>query len=227
MKSLAKRHFDTESAARAAAKASVSEHGALVPSGPYELMLVKLHADKRRLKDLKAVERKIDVKREVLPDYVEYVNGVLEGGRGAQDDVLATVMLWRVDAGDFAGALQIAQYALKHGLKLPDQFERDLPTVLAEEVADNALEALRKDGGQFDAQLLLQVIQLTDQHDMHDQVRAKLYKATGLALQADPATAIPYLERALTLNERVGVKQDIARLVKQLGDAGKEPPSGT
>ncbi len=40
---------------------------------------------------------------------------VLADGRGAQDDIVMTVMLWRLDAGDIAGALEIAPYALKYG----------------------------------------------------------------------------------------------------------------
>lgn len=39
------------------------------------------------------------------------MNGVLEQGKGAQDDILMTVMLWRLDTGDIAGALEIARYA--------------------------------------------------------------------------------------------------------------------
>ncbi len=34
------------------------------------------------------------------------MNGVLEQGKGAQDDILMTVMLWRLDTGDIAGALE-------------------------------------------------------------------------------------------------------------------------
>lgn len=222
MKSPAQRHFETVTAQLAAAAAVEADENGMAGSSAYELMLVKLHADRRRLKSVQSIERKIEVKREVLPDYAEYVNGVLEGGRGAQDDVLTSVMVWRIDAGDFAGALQIAAYALQHGLKLPDQYDRTLATALAEEMAEAALAAMKS--GPFDDQLLLQLARLTDPHDMHDQVRAKLYKAIGYALQGDPATALPYLERALELFDRVGVKQDIKRLQQQLG-AGEQSAS--
>ncbi len=33
--------------------------------------------------------------------------GVLAAGGAQQDDVLMYVMLWRIDAGDYAGALEI------------------------------------------------------------------------------------------------------------------------
>jgi hypothetical protein len=222
MKTPAQRHFEEVSAQLAAAAAAADGGHSMAGSSAYELMLAKLHTDRRRLKSIQSVERKVDVKREVLPDYAEYVNGVLAGGRGVQDEVLVTVMVWRIDAGDFPGALAIAAYCLEHGLKMPDQYDRTLATVLAEEVADRALDALKVDQV-FDPQLLLEVAKLTDQHDMHDQVRAKLYKAIGYALQNDPATALPYLERALQLFDRIGVKKDIARLQQQLDGGEKDP----
>lgn len=224
MKTPAQRHFAQVRAEQAATAAAADGGNSMAGSSAYELMLAKLHTDRRRLKGIQSIERKVDVKREVLPDYADYIAGVLAGGRGAQDEVLVTVMVWHIDVGDFAGALAIAGYALEHGLKMPDQYDRTLATVLAEEVSDQALKAI-KAAAPFDVDLLLQVAKLTDLHDMHDQVRAKLYKALGLAQQADPATAIPYLERALQLFEHIGVKKDIARLQQQLDGGEKDPPT--
>lgn len=222
MKTPAQRHFEQVSAQLAATAAAEDGGGSMAGSSAYELMLAKLHTDRRRLKGIQSIERKVEVKAEVLPDYADYVAGVLAGGRGVQDEVLITVMVWRIDVGDFAGALAIATYALEHGMNMPDQYDRTLATVLAEEVADRALDALKVDQG-FDSQLLLDVAKMTDLHDMHDQVRAKLYKAIGYSLQRDPATALPYLERALQLFDRIGVKKDIARLQQQLDGGEKDP----
>ena len=218
MKSPAQRHYERVSAELAAASAAPGE--SLAGASAYELMLAKLATDRRRLKAIQSIERKIDVKRaELLPEYVDYVAGALSGGRGAQDDVLTTVMIWRVDAGDFAGALDIARYALAHRMTLPDQYDRPLATAIAEEFAQAALAAFKL-GDTFDAGQLAEVMTLTESADMHDQVRAKLHKALGKALQdADRTAALDHLRRALQLDERAGVKQDIARLETELGDA--------
>jgi tetratricopeptide (TPR) repeat protein len=216
MKSPAQRHFERVSAALAAASAAPGE----TPAGGslYELMLAKLDTDRRRLKSLQSIERKVAAKIEMLPEYAEYVAGALEGGRGAQDDVLVTVMVWLIDVGNYAGALEIARYALQHGLKLPDQYDRTLATVVAEEFAEKALIVLKAED-KFDVDPLQEVATLTEPYDMPDQARAKLYKALGYATQADPALALPHLRRALALYDRVGVKKDIERLEKQLADA--------
>jgi Phage small terminase subunit len=241
MKSPAQRHFERVTAERAAASAAPGE--SLAGANAYELMLVKLSTDRRRLKSIASIEQKIKVKRdELLPEYVDYVAGALSGGRGAQDDVLTTVMIWRIDAGDFAGGLDIARYAIEHRMTLPDQYDRPLATAIAEEFAEAAIRAF-KARADFDTAQLDEVMALTASADMHDQVRAKLHKAIAYSLMTDiddgplggvkrgdatvaldcmhaPATvALENLRRALELDSRAGVKQDIARLEKQLSNA--------
>ena len=143
MTSPAQRHFQRVSASLASASAG---EGETMVGSAYELMLAKLAIDRRRLKDIKSIARKIEVKRaELLPEYIEYVAGALSGARGAQDDVLTTVMIWRVDVGDFAGALDIARYAIAHRMTLPDQYDRTLSTAIAEEFAEASLSSFKKD----------------------------------------------------------------------------------
>lgn len=223
--SLARRHFQRVTAAKASASAA---EGQPIDANAYELMLAKLAEDRRRLKEVQSIERKIEIKRQILPDYAPWVQGALEGGRGGQDAVLMTVMVWRIDVGDFAGALDIAAYALRHGLVLPDQYQRDTATLVAEEIADRALADFAAGTG-FEAEVLERAEALTREHDMPDEVRAKLHKALGLACmaaageppfiasaraQADAAHS--HLRRALQLHERVGVKKELERLARGL-----------
>jgi len=213
MTSPARRHFQMMTAKQAAEKAGTQS---VMSGNAYDLMLVKLHADRVRLKAVKSVVAKVGVKMKVLPEYVPYVDGALAGGRGAQDDVLTTIMLWRIDVGDFDGALAIGEYAIKHNMTLPDEFARDLPTALVEEISDAALSTLETTP--VSIKQLQQVEFLTGAKDMHDPVRAKLNKALGVAHEkaGEPAAALEYFKRSLTLNKRSGVKQDIARLEKAL-----------
>jgi hypothetical protein len=179
----------------------------------YEQMLVKLAADHRTLKNIHSIERKADKKRELLPFYAPWVNGVLAEGKGAQDDIVMTVMLWKLDAGDIAGALEIARYALRYGLTMPAQFRRTTPYVLAEDVA---LAAMRTHaaGEPVDVGLLLSTLSLTAAADMPDKVRAKLHKITGLVQRdlGQQVEAITHLRRAMQLDAQAGVKKDIERL---------------
>lgn len=184
----------------------------------YEQMLVKLAADRRRLHDVQSIERRAEVKREILPDYVPWIDGVLAGNQGVQDDVLMTVMVWRIDSGDLSGAMQIGRYAIAHNLAMPDQYKRTTACLLAEEAAEVALRGGTDQPG--DANQLLAVGDLVDDQDMPDEVRAKLLKAIGYALAPDSKNAaVAILKRALELHAKVGVKKDIERLEREIKNA--------
>ena len=89
MTSPARRHFERVSVALAAADAGEAP----MQGEAYELMQAALFEDYRLLKSTQSMERKAEIKREILPKYADYVDGALEAGQGAQDDVLMTVML--------------------------------------------------------------------------------------------------------------------------------------
>ncbi|HBV3836790.1 terminase endonuclease subunit, partial [Escherichia coli] len=178
MTSPAQRHMMRVSAAMTAQREAAPLRHATV----YEQMLVKLAADQRTLKAIYSKELKAAKKRELLPFWLPWVNGVLEQGKGAQDDILMTVMLWRLDTGDIAGALEIARYALKYGLTMPGKHRRTPPYMFTEEVALAAMRA-HAAGESVDTRLLTDTLELTATADMPDEVRAKLHKITGLFLR--------------------------------------------
>ncbi|MGT3584617.1 phage terminase small subunit, partial [Escherichia coli] len=130
-----------------------------------------------------------------------------------QDDILMTVMLWRLDTGDIAGALEIARYALKYGLTMPGKHRRTPPYMFTEEVALAAMRA-HAAGESVDTRLLTETLELTATADMPDEVRAKLHKITGLFLRdaGDAAGALAHLQRATQLDCQAGVKKEIERL---------------
>lgn len=216
----AEKRFQAKQAAKDAAAATPSR-----PTGDsYNLHKAAIIEDSRRLHDIESIERKIEAKREMLPNYEGYVAGVLEAGTGQQDDVLMTLMVWYLDVGDLKTGLDIADYAVKHGLETPDRYQRKTANLVAEEVADFALKLDEdaEDKEEIREQVLRTVDYFADA-DMHDQVKAKLYKALGNMDQATgrPESAIAAFERALALNDRVGVKKDIERLKKELKNSGE------
>ena len=157
--SLAQRHQRRVLAAQEAAAASplTSMEGATA----YELQLAQLLQDRLRLKQVQSNQGKAELKAQLLPAYIPYVQGVLEAGKGAQDEVLTTIMVWRIDAGDFAGALEIAAYVLEHKMIMPDRFERSTGCLIAEEIAEAALKA-QKAGTGFELPVLLLADQVTE-----------------------------------------------------------------
>lgn len=225
MTSPAARHMMRVSASETARRGAAPLRNATA----YEQMLVKLAADCRTLKQIRSTERKADKKRELLPFYLPWVAGVLANGKGAQDDIVMTVMLWRLDADDIAGALEIARYALTWGLTMPvGGHRRTTPYLLAEEVA-LAAQRLCDAKQSPELALLLDTLALTERADMPDIVRAKLHKITGYVLRdtGKLPEALVHLQRAIQLERTIGVKKDIEQLERQLKPKPEPAPKTT
>lgn len=227
-----RRHFQRVTAAQAAAATAPEQ--TMEGATQYELHLAQLHQDRQRLSAIQSREGKGKLKVELLPAYEPYVAGVIEAGHGAQDDVLTTVMIWRFDAGDWAGGLDVAAYVLQHGLKMPDRFERSTGCIVAEEIAEAALKA-QKTGETFPIEVLTRTAELTAEEDMPDEARAKLMLALGKATltgldEANPGqpgqvqAGVDLLRRAIELHSNCGGKKDLERaerlLKKHAGTAG-------
>ncbi len=138
MKSPARKHYEQVTAAKAAGAATPGQQQA---GEQYELHAAALYDATRTLKSIKSIQAKIEKKRELLPDFLPYVEGVLSEGNGAKDDVLMTMMVWCIDVGDFEKALAIGAYAVKHNIDTPDRYARDTVSILAEEIAEGVKSA--------------------------------------------------------------------------------------
>lgn len=217
MLSPARKHMmRTRAAAETAAAAA---NGIRPDANQYELMLAQLFEHTQQLKNIESIKLKGEKKAQILPEYQPYIDGVISTDSGLHDDVLMTLMVWSIDAADYATALTIAGYAIKHKLTMPDRYQRSTACVIAEEIATAALN------NTLPLDILQRVEQLTANQDMPDQVRAKLHKALGLdpVLQTnEPATALNHLRTALNHDERAGVKKPIEKLERQLKNMAAE-----
>ncbi len=213
MLSPAQRHMMRVSAEKASSQ-RVSDP--LRSALPYGQMLMKLRGDRQILKSIYSVEDKARRKRDMLPAYAPWIAGVLASDAGNQDDVLMTMLQWSLDAGDIRGTFDMARYALKHGLSVPNN-KRPTPYLFAEDVALAAMRA-RSAGESVSVDDMLTVIDMTLPHDMPDPVRAKLHKITGLVLRDNGQSeqALTQLKRAMQLDNVAGVKKDIEQLERAL-----------
>ncbi len=230
-----RQHFQRVTAAQQAAVAAPGQP--MADSSAYELQMAQLHQHYQQLKGIQSAQGKEELKAKILPDYAPYIDGVLASGQGAQDEVVTTVMLWRFDAGNYQGGLDIAAYVLEHGLTMPDRFARTTGCLVAEEVAEAALKAIKADSN-FDIGILAEADRLTAGHDMPDEVRAKLMLAIGrvAAAQVDADKPNPadvhslevarhFLTRALELHDKCGGKRDLELVARQLKKHAEQKPS--
>lgn len=197
------------------------------PNAVYRMLQLKLREDKQALKSKQSIQAKIELKRELVGHYDEWINATLSAGKGDQDNLLTTLMLWHIDIGNFSRALDIADYAMTHKLKMPDAHQRTLPTVVAEEIADTAKRLATSD--EIDDEQIAQVLRastMTAEADMPDQVRAKLARQVGeLTETTNPVFALDNFQTALKFDENSGVKGSIKRLEKQLKETTEQEPN--
>lgn len=190
----------------------------------YENMLHRLRADQSQLSHIQGNDRKAKYKLAALPNYHGWIDGVLASQPGMADEVFTTVMIWQIDVGHYAVALQMAEYALKHSLPLPDNYNRTLASVLIDEICDWTLTVMasgKEDEPKASLDVLLELERITEPHDMPNAVRSKLYKTLGQTLKTAEATelqaqALDYLQRAILTDKDAGVKKDIEFLQRAL-----------
>lgn len=183
---------------------AATPYGKEIESSAHLLMLAKLAADRRTLKAVESMQRKAKVKAELLPAYLDWIAGALAVGGGADDTVLTTCMVWAIDAGAYALALNIAPYVLEHGLPMPDQYQRKAASVIVDELADAYLlgrwsaityektadgYTTHQHGSAGAGQLLASALAITAERDLPDQARAKLRKAVAYAALGKVQTA--------------------------------------
>ena len=187
----------------------------------HEQIMHRLRMDQSALKRVQSDQAKAAMKRQLLPHYEGWIEGTLDGDRGRQDEVIVTLMVWSIDAGDYALAARIGRYVVAHSLLMPDRFNRTAATVLVDEICDPILVQVKADDT-TDVTPYLSVLDdvadFTAGSDMPDVVRAKLCKARAFALRngttEEQTTALALLRQALTLDAGAGVKKEIERLAR-------------
>lgn len=224
MVSPARSHFLRHSAQEEAQQAS--QFGTDQEASVYQLQYFQLRQHKAQLKKIQGTPAKREVKLKLLPEYAPYVEGVLAADQGGANDILPVIMVWRIDTGDYAGALEIARYLIKHKVQMVDDWQRPTANVFAEDMANAALTALKLEQP-FDLGIMQQVYELVQDIDMHDQIGAKLNLAIGrLALNqtqqfdaGEQAAALAliasqHLSQAIALDPGCGGKTALNQAIK-------------
>ncbi|WP_110915421.1 phage terminase small subunit [Enterobacter roggenkampii] len=216
----AQRHFQMVMAERRGQADEESD----IQRTAHEQILHRLRMDLSRLSGVQSEETKAEMKKSMLPEYEGWIEGTLDGDSGRQDEVITRLMVWAIDCRDYALALRLGRYVVRHGLTLPDNFNRTAATFLTEEMSKPLLTLAAADA---DADLssgvavLDEVADIVADSDMPDVVRAKLCKARALARRGvtditSKAEALALFREALTRNPNAGVKKEIATLAREV-----------
>lgn len=216
----AQRHFQKVMAERRGQADEESD----IQRTAHEQILHRLRMDLSRLSGVQSEETKAEMKKSMLPEYEGWIEGTLDGDSGRQDEVITRLMVWAIDCRDYALVMRLGRYVVRHGLTLPDNFNRTAATFLTEEMSKPLLTLAAADA---DADLsssisvLDEVAEIVADSDMPDVVRAKLCKARALSRRGatditTKAEALALFREALTRNPNAGVKKEIATLAREV-----------
>lgn len=208
------------------------------PSQQKEILLTALAEDQRALSMIQSKEGKAAHKAAHINKYMPWVDGLLEASQAVQsategqqsitcppDEIMATMLVWSYDVGNYRRMLDIATHMIKHGMPMPEQFSQGVESFTVKGISEDALAGLMSD--EQANTLLEEVALLIEGADIHEKRLALFYKARGhtlihrlgnapfddekLDLEA-ASTAYVFLNYALDLDTGSGVKKDIERL---------------
>ena len=168
------------------------------------------------LKDEKSIQERIVKKAEWLPEYLGYIDGCLAVSPAPQNTTLVHLMIWACDVNDFELAVRIAEYVVLNDMVMPEGYTRSTAEFVTEQCAEVFIDDTEL--AIANASLIERIINLGDGEQMVDEVRAKIYRALGDALnQAQPMEAVSAYKNALRYNpKKAGCKKDLEQLEKRL-----------
>lgn len=215
------------SAAAAASAAPLAYSPAAALTSPanaqkhYKLMEDALLVDLERLSGFNSLEQRQVVKRdELLPKYLEYVDRYRESGLNFPNQVLMYVLVWLFDTTQFEQALELADFAMSQGQALPERFNRDIPTFVADEVIEWA-EAEYKASRSPEPYVSNLLSRVDGEWKLFERIPARYHKQLGMLAmdRKDWSSAIVHFERAESLYESIGVGTRLAGARKALAKA--------
>lgn len=216
------RHERAAEAARLRAAAAVADAEALqgmtAEKAGFDLLLVNLENDRKRISALPQGGARIPLKRECAAVYAPVVDAYLAGGQVYRNEVLVQLMIWRFDLGEIADAVRLAEAAVEQGQPMPERFKSTLAIFVADAVLDWA-KAQKKAGGAV-APYFDWVLDHLDLWQLHDAQRAKYCKFAAERADAENefVEAFAYCNRAAAYDPgaqivtlRTKIEKELAR----------------
>ena len=189
-----------------------------------KLMEAGLEADLLRISEINSRELRRQLKlNELLPRYEEYVQQYRDSGLSFPNSVLVYVLIWLFDTAQFEKGMELADFAMSQGQALPERFNRDIPTFVADEVIEwaEAEYKAKRSPEPYVSNLLPRV---DGEWALFERIPARYHKQLGILAmdQKEWEKAIPHFERAEQLYEGIGVGTRLAGCRKALEKAKAE-----
>ena len=188
-----------------------------------------LDQDLERLSAMKGAlaGRQLLKRDELLPKYQEYVQRYCESGLNFPNRVAVQVMVWLFDTAQFEDALELADFLMEQGQKMPERFmRRDIQTFVADAIADWAYDEYNA-GRSPDPYLSDLLPRVDGEWDLPEQIPSKYHKLIGMrSMEAEQwETALKHLERSTELYPKAGNDTRIKKVRRALEKQAAATPA--
>lgn len=179
-----------------------------------------LEVDLQRISNQSRMDDKIALKREVLPNYLPFVQDYMAQGHDYPNMVAVQVLIWLLDVGEMEEALKLGFYLTRTRKQdLPPKFTRDIPTFICDAVYDWANEELKADRSASPYLDQVVAVMLNDKWELAPMVASKMpaMLAKHELAKGHLANTVHWCETAERLNpEGHGTKTMKAKALKEL-----------
>lgn len=177
---------------------------------------LKLAVYKQELRNLNSRTARINRKKEMLSEFLPFCEGVVESNARENASLIPEILIFCIDSGFIDKAILFFEFGLANDLALPlkdgQEFKRDLPNFVIEEISNNSLS--QKD--YCDLEQLKIFATIVKDCDLTDEIRAKFYKALAFKSEfVDKKAALDFALTAQNLNPKIGLKNFLKRLETQ------------
>lgn len=182
----------------------------------YDIVEAQFERHCDQLSALNSIDEKVEFKKSILPDYIQFLTEYQQKGERYPNAVLSRVVFWLLDTGDIHNAFNFAKLAIEQQQIQPAGFKRTLTTAFVESIADWAERQYKADASAEPyltecCDLCLSKTFLVDQII----VLNKLFKIAGLYAEkaGDNKKAILFYEHCVRVNpQKHGVKTRLDKL---------------
>ena len=185
----------------------------------FEQLQAAMVTDIARIKEVKVMEEKQSIKRDLLAGYKEFVDDYVEQGHDYPNDVAVQVMVWLFDVDDIENGLALGLHLVALGNQLmPERFTRDLPTFIADAIYDWSNVQLKNEQTASPYLDKLVATVSAEKWDLHEAVIGKnlAMMAKHCFREGKLAEGVALCERAEEANPQAGVKTIKEKAQKEL-----------
>lgn len=189
-----------------------------VEKGTHDLLLKEMAQYCKRISDLPYGQPREDLKIKLVNEYMPVIEKLIE--KEVASPAVTQVMIWCFDIDDIATGLKYGKIAIERNIPMPERFDRDVKTFVADQVIQwVALRDAKDSVEPFFSDVYSMIFDKENPWRIHEQILIKFHKVKINQLEKDGKLEAAYklCEECESINPVIAkVKTQKERLAKAI-----------